>query len=63
LGPSGGWNGLELKFPKLRVTRGDWAVSGRAMSYKRLKRAVLSFEPYNSSSIDGIMPIMLQQGF
>jgi hypothetical protein len=30
---------------------------------KKLKWAVFSFQPYKSPGIDGIMPIMLQQGF
>jgi hypothetical protein len=25
--PSGGWDGLELEFPKWNVSREDWAVS------------------------------------
>jgi hypothetical protein len=63
LEPSGGWDGLELESPKWRGTREDWAVSKRVISYDRLKWAVFSFQPYKSPGIDGIMPIMLQQGF
>jgi hypothetical protein len=61
--PSGGWNGLELEFPKWKGSRGDWAVSKRVIDYSKLKWAVFSFQPYKSPGIDGIMPIMLQQGF
>jgi hypothetical protein len=63
LEPSGGWYGLELEFLKWRGTRGDWAVSKRVIGDDRLKWAVFSFQPYKSPGIDGIMPIMLQQGF
>jgi hypothetical protein len=63
LEPSGGWYGLELEFLKWRETSGDWAVSKRVISYDRLKWAVFSFQPYKSPGIDGIMPIILQQGF
>jgi hypothetical protein len=34
---SGGWDGLELKSPKWRGTREDWAVSKRVISYDRFK--------------------------
>jgi hypothetical protein len=61
--PSGGWNGLELEFPKWKGSREDWAVSKRVISYDKLKWVVFSFQPYKSPGIDGIMPIMLQQGF
>jgi hypothetical protein len=60
--PSGGWNGRELEFPKWKGSRGDWAVSKRVIDYSKLKWAVFSFKPYKSPGIDGIMPIMLQQG-
>jgi hypothetical protein len=33
------------------------------LSYNKLKWAFFSFQPYKSPGIDGIMPIMLQQGF
>jgi hypothetical protein len=33
------------------------------ISYDRLKWAVYSFLPYKSPGMDGIMPIILQQGF
>jgi hypothetical protein len=33
------------------------------ISYDKLKWTVFSFHPYKSPGIDGIMPIMLQQGF
>jgi hypothetical protein len=39
LEPSGGWNGLELEFPKWKGSRGDWAVSRRVVSYNKLKWA------------------------
>ena len=61
--PSGGWDGLELEFPKWKGSREDWAVSRRVISYDKLKWAVFSFQPYKSPGIDGIMPIMLQQSF
>ena len=61
--PSGGWDGLELEFPKWKGSREDWAVSRRVISYDKLKWAVFSFQSYKSPGIDGIMPIMLQQGF
>jgi hypothetical protein len=60
---SGGWNGLELEFPKWKGSKGDWAVSRRVVSYNKLKWDVFSFQPYKSPGMDGIMPIMLQQGF
>ena len=61
--PSGGWDSLELELPKWKGSREDWAVSRRAISYDKLKWAVFSFQLYKSPGIDGIMPIMLQQGF
>jgi hypothetical protein len=63
LEPSGGWKGLELEFPKLKGSRGDWAVSRRVVSYNKLKWATFSFQPYKSPGMDGIVPIMLQQDF
>jgi hypothetical protein len=60
---SGGWDVLELEFPKWTGTRGNWAVSKRVISYDRLKWGVFSFQTYKSPGIDGIMPIMLQQDF
>jgi hypothetical protein len=63
LEPSGGWDGLELEFLKWRGSMEDSAVSKRVISYDKLKWAVFSFQPYKSPGIDGIMPIMLQQGF
>jgi hypothetical protein len=63
LEPSGGWDSLELEFPKWKGSRKDWAVSRRVISYEKLKWAVFSYQPYKSPSIDGIMPITLQQGF
>jgi hypothetical protein len=41
----------------------NWTVSNKIISYDRLKLAVYSFQPYKSPGMDGIMPIMLQQGF
>jgi hypothetical protein len=35
----------------------------KVISYNKLKWAVFLFQPYKSPGIDGIMPIMLQQGF
>jgi hypothetical protein len=61
--PPGGWDGLELESPAWRGTRDDWAVSKRVVTYDRLKWAVFSFQPYKSPGTDGIIPIMLQQGF
>jgi len=61
--PSGGWDGLELEFPKWKGFWEDWAASKRVISYEKLKWAVFSFQPYKSPGIDGIMAIMLQQGF
>jgi len=43
LEPSGGWNGLELEFPKWKGSREDRAVSKRIISYDKLKWAVFSF--------------------
>jgi hypothetical protein len=60
---SGGWDGLELEFPKGKVSRGDWALSGWVITYYKLKWALFSFQPYKSPGMDGNMPIMLQQGF
>ena len=63
LEPPGGWDGLELELPKWKGSREDWAFSRRVISYEKLKWAIFSFQPYKSPGIDGIMPIMLQQGF
>jgi hypothetical protein len=63
LEPSGGWEVLELESPKWKGSGEDWAVSRWVISYDKLKWAVFSFQPYKSPGIDGIMPIMLQQGF
>ena len=63
LEPSGGWDGLELVFPKWKGSREDWAVSKGVVSYIKLKWTIFSFQPYKSPGMDGIMPIMLQQGF
>jgi hypothetical protein len=60
---TGGWNGLELEFTPWKITREDWEVSKKVISYDRLKWAVYSFLPYKSPDMDGIMPIMLQQDF
>ena len=60
---SGGWGGLELEFPKWKLSREDWASSKRVKSYEKLKLAVFSFQPYKSLGIDGMTPIMLQLGF
>jgi len=38
-------------------------VSRGVISYDKLKWAVFSFQPYKSPGNDGIIPIMLQQGF
>ena len=61
--PSGGWDVLELEFPKCKGSREDWAVSRRVISVDKLKWAVFLFKPYKSPGIDGIMPIMLQPVF
>jgi hypothetical protein len=61
--PPGGWDSLKLESPKWRGTREDWAVSKKDVTYDRLNWAVFSFKPYMSPDMDGIMPIMLQQGF
>jgi len=61
--PSGGWDGHELEFPKWKGSREGWAPSKRVISHEKLKWAVSSFRPYKSPGIDGIMPIMIQQGF
>jgi len=37
LEPSGGWDSLELDFPKWKGSRKDWAVSRRAISNDKLK--------------------------
>jgi hypothetical protein len=60
LEPFGGWDGLELEFPKWNVSCGDWAVSRRVVSFNKLKWPIFSFQPYKSPGIEGIM---LQQGF
>jgi hypothetical protein len=61
--PLGGWDGHELESPYWRGTRVDWLVSKNFISYDRMKWAVFLFQPYKSPGMDGIMPIMLQQGF
>jgi len=61
--PSGGWDDLELEFPKWTGSREDWTLSKRIISYDKLKWTVFSFLSYKSKGMDGIMPIMLQQGF
>ena len=38
--PSGGWDSLELEFPKWKGSREDWAASKRVISYEKLKWAV-----------------------
>jgi hypothetical protein len=63
LKPSGGWNGLQLDFPKWKGSRDDWAVFRRDVSYNKLKWATLSFQPYKSPGKDGKILIILQQGF
>jgi len=63
LEPSGGWDGLELKCPKWKGSGEEWVVSRRVICYDKLKWAVFSFQPSKSPGMDGIMPIMLQQGF
>ena len=47
----------------MKGSRGLWAVSRRVVSYNKLKWALFSFQPYKSPGMDGIMPIMLKQGF
>jgi hypothetical protein len=63
LEPSGGWDSLELEFPNWTASRADWALSRGVINYEKLKWAVFSFQSYKSQGMDGIMPIMLQQGF
>jgi hypothetical protein len=63
LEPSGGWDGLELESLTWKGSREDWAVSRRVISCDKLKRAVFSFQPYKSPSIDAIMTIMLTAWF
>jgi hypothetical protein len=63
LEPSGCRDGLELESPKWKGPREDWTASRGVISYDKLKWAVFSFQPYKSPGIDGIMPIMLKQGF
>jgi hypothetical protein len=45
------------------VSSGDWVVSRKVISYDKWKWAIFSFQPHKSLGIDGIMHIMLQQGF
>jgi len=40
LEPFGGWDGLELEFPKWIGSREDWALPKRVISYDKLKWAV-----------------------
>ena len=40
LEPSGGWDGLELEFPKWTGSREGWTLSKRVISYDKLKWAV-----------------------
>jgi len=47
LEPSGGWDGLALKFPKWTGSREDWAVSKRVISYDKLKWPFSHFNPTN----------------
>jgi len=63
LEPSGGWDGLDLEFPKWSGSREDWALSKRVISYDKLKWVVFSFQSYKSTGKEGIMHIRLQQGF
>jgi len=63
LEPSGAWDSPEPEFPKWKGSRKDWETSKWVISYDKLKWAVFSFQPYKSPGIDGILPIMLQQGF
>jgi len=34
---SGGWDGLELEFPKWKRSSEDWVTSKRVISYEKLK--------------------------
>ena len=61
--PSEGWDGLEMEFPKRKGSREDWVVSEGVINYCKLKWVVFSFQPYKSPGVDGIKPIILQQGF
>jgi hypothetical protein len=63
LEPPGGWDDLELEHLKWKGSRADWEVSRRVINYDKLKWAVFSFQPYRSPGIDGIMAVMLHQGF
>ena len=42
--PSGGWDGLELEFPKWKGSREVWVFSKRVISHEKLKWAVFSFQ-------------------
>jgi hypothetical protein len=57
-----GWEGLYLERSVWKLTREDWVVSKRFNSYGWLKLSVYSFQPHKSPGMDGIFPIMLQQG-
>jgi hypothetical protein len=52
-----------LELPKWNTSREDWTVSRRVISFDRIEWGILPFQTYKFPGIDGIMYIMLQQGF
>jgi hypothetical protein len=56
-----GWSRTGI--PERESIQGDWAESGRVITYQKLKWAVFSHEPYKDPGVDGIMRIMLLQVF
>jgi hypothetical protein len=56
-------DGHELELSNQIGSRADRELSRRVVNYEKFKWAVFSFQSYTSTSMDGIMLIMLQQGF
>jgi hypothetical protein len=49
--PSGGWEDLELEFPKWKGSREDWAISKRVIDCSKLKWVVFSFQLINPQAL------------
>ena len=45
-----------------RATRVDWRVAATIITYRRVEWAICSFTPYKSTDMDGIFPVLLQEG-
>ena len=45
-----------------RASRCDWRVAEEVVTYGRVEVAINSFAPYKSPGMDGIFPVLLQEG-